>query len=98
MSASQTTFIDDLRIYFQNDGSLQNTLVRMPLKELATRLPEEQFVRIHRSHLVNLEQISGVKRVGRAVRLSMKHGDFELPVSRYRLPQLLPVLERFLKP
>ncbi len=87
-----------LRIYFQIDGNCKDTLIRMPLKELSARLPSDRFARIHRSHIVNLDWISGVKRVGREVQLTVKHGDFELPVSRYRLPQLLPVLEKFLNP
>lgn len=86
-----------LRIYFEKEEKLQNILVRMTLKEMFARLPEAQFVQIHRSHLVNLESVSRLKRYGQAVKLSMKHGEFELPVSRYRLPQLLPVLEQCLK-
>lgn len=86
-----------LRIYYDNEEKLQNTLVRMTLTKMLSRLPEAQFAQIHRSHLVNLERISGLKRYGQAVRLSMKDGVAELPVSRYRLPQLLPVLEKFLK-
>lgn len=83
---------------FTKDRLQKHTLIRMPLKELSARLPENQFARIHRSHIVNLAWVDGVKRVGRQVQLTMKHGDFELPVSRYRLPQLLPILEKFLNP
>lgn len=87
-----------LRIHYHVDDGLKKTLIRMPLKELSARLPEDQFARIHRSHIVNLAWVDGLKRVGREVQLTMKHGDFKLPVSRYRLPQLLPVLEKFLNP
>jgi DNA-binding LytR/AlgR family response regulator len=87
-----------LRIHYHVNSQRKNTLIRMPLKELSARLPEDQFARIHRSHIINLAWVDGVKRVGREVQLTMKHGDFRLPVSRYRLPQLLPVLEKFLNP
>ena len=87
-----------LRIFFHSGDELKNTLIRMPLKELLTRLPAERFIQIHRSHLVNIDHISGLKRSGRSARLSMKHGEFDLPVSRYRLPQLLPMLEGYLNP
>ena len=85
-----------LRIYYQSDGHYKDTLIRMPLRELSTQLSSDQFARIHRSHIVNLQSVSGVKRVGRQVKLIVKHGDHDLPVSRYRLPKLLPVLEIFL--
>jgi DNA-binding LytR/AlgR family response regulator len=37
-------------------------LVRVGLNELSSRLPSDQFVRIHRSHIVNLRFIERVKR------------------------------------
>lgn len=87
-----------LRIYYQSDDGLKNILIRMPLKTLSARLPSHRFVQIHRSHIVNLEQVAGLKRTGRNVRVATKHGDFELPVSRYRLPEILPELEKYLHP
>lgn len=87
-----------LRIYYQSDVGLKNILIRMPLKTLSARLPSHQFVQIHRSHIVNLDQVAGLKREGRNVRVSTKHGDFELPVSRYRLPKILPEIEKYLHP
>jgi len=86
-----------LRIHYRVGEIGQETLIRMSLKELASRLPADRFFRIHRSHIVNLQWVDGVKRAGREVRLKMADGAVELPVSRYRLPQLLPILDRFLK-
>ncbi|HEV6965545.1 MULTISPECIES: LytR/AlgR family response regulator transcription factor [Roseateles] len=37
-------------------------LVRMGINELSARLPEEQFLRIHRGYVVNLKFVSSVKR------------------------------------
>lgn len=37
-------------------------LVRMGINELCTRLPADQFVRIHRRHVVNLKFVDSVKR------------------------------------
>ncbi len=86
-----------LRIHYRIGDLARETLIRMSLKGLTTRLPDDRFFRIHRSHLVNLQWVAGVKRVGREVRLILKHGTGELPVSRYRLPQLLPVLDKYLE-
>ena len=85
-----------LRVYYRSDDGLKNILIRMALKELVELLPAHQFIRIHRSHIINLEQVAGIKRSGRNVRVGTKYGDFELPVSRYRFPRILPELEKYL--
>jgi hypothetical protein len=85
-----------LRIYYQTDGDLKNVLIRMPLKELCAQLPAAQFIRIHRSHIVNLKQVAEIKRAGRNMRVITKHGNFVLPVSRYRISLILPVIENYL--
>lgn len=88
-----------LRIFYQcTDGIAKSTLIRMPLKELVARLPANHFIQIHRSHMVNLQQIAGLKRSGRNYRVTTRSGNVELPVSRYRLPKILPVLDQFLHP
>jgi two-component system LytT family response regulator len=40
-------------------------LLRQSLQRLAERLPAERFVRIHRSHLVNLAKVREVARLGK---------------------------------
>ncbi len=87
-----------LRIFYKGEHGMKNALVRMALKEIVAMLPARQFIQIHRSHIINLEQVSGVKRSGRNIRVKTKYGDFELPVSRYRFPRLLPELEKYLHP
>lgn len=86
-----------LRIHYRQDDNVRQTLIRMSLKSLYSLLPADRFIQIHRSHIVNLQWVAGVKRAGREVRLVLKKGAGELPVSRYRLPLLLPVLDKFLK-
>ena len=57
------------------------------------RLPADQFIQIHRSHVINLAHISHVKKKNRSCELILKHGDHKLPVSRYRLPKVMPYIE-----
>lgn len=57
--------------------------VSMKFSDLAAMLPERQFVRSHRSYLVNLEHVSYVRN--REVELTT---GAVLPVSRYRLDEL----------
>lgn len=75
--------------YRQGDGYAKRDLA-MPLRDVAALLPAD-FVQVHRSHIVNLRHVRAVKRRKRSVRLALA-GDFEVPVSRYRLDQVLPKL------
>jgi DNA-binding LytR/AlgR family response regulator len=58
-------------------------LIRTPIKDLAGQLDPDQFWQIHRSTLVNVRQIAGVKHdaVGRLT-LHLKNRPETLQVSR----------------
>ena len=59
-------------------------LATVPLAELERRLPAGRFVRIHRSYLVNLGKVAGIRRAG-ADRISVQLADearTELAVAR----------------
>lgn len=51
------------------------------LSELAAQLDPNRFVRIHRSHVVNLGFVQGFERQGDRVRVRMKNGE-TVPASR----------------
>lgn len=58
-------------------------LIRMPLKELAGRLPREQFQSIHRSTIVNLGEVAAALRdESGKMSLKLRHRKETLPVSR----------------
>ena len=77
--------------YRHGDGYAKRDL-SMPLRDLSALLPAD-FVQVHRSHIVNLRHVQLVKRKNRSVRLALA-GEFEVPVSRYRLDQVLPKLHQ----
>jgi hypothetical protein len=77
--------------YRLNDGYTKRDLA-MPLREVLALLPAE-FVQVHRSHVVNLRNIRSIRRENRSMRLILD-GDFEVPVSRHRLDQVLPLLRQ----
>ena len=57
--------------------------MRTPLKELLAQLDPEQFVKVHRSVVVNLRAISHVKRHdNETAEIHLKGRDDVLPVSR----------------
>jgi DNA-binding LytR/AlgR family response regulator len=58
-------------------------LVRTPLKELADKLDQEQFVQVHRSVIVNLGSVSHVTRgPNETATIHLKGRPETLPVSR----------------
>ncbi len=77
--------------YRHNDGYTKRDLA-MPLRDILTLLPAA-FVQVHRSHIVNLRSIRSIRRRNRSIRLLLD-GDFEVPVSRHRLDQVLPLLRQ----
>ncbi len=59
------------------------SLIRIPLAELATQLDTETFWQIHRGTVVNMNEVSATRRdLGGRVFVKLKDGKTELPVSR----------------
>jgi len=78
------------------EGELQELELKLPLKEIIGRLPNDLFVQIHRSYLVNVGHIIQLKRDGRSFVLYLRGMDQPIPISRYRLSEVLPKLQPFL--
>jgi DNA-binding LytR/AlgR family response regulator len=59
------------------------SLIRMPLAELAPQLDPDVFWQVHRSTLVNMHEVAATRRdLGGRVFVRLKDGATELPVSR----------------
>ncbi|MDL9936967.1 LytTR family DNA-binding domain-containing protein [Gordonia sp. ABSL1-1] len=67
-------------------------LVRIPLSTLASRWEDDGFARVHRSYLVALSMVTGLRTVGSGtvvcVRANGRSEAVELPVSRRQLREL----------
>jgi DNA-binding LytR/AlgR family response regulator len=81
-------------LYFQSDDKYtmvrtaeRELLIRTPIHELVAQLDPELFAQIHRSTVVNLDQLAGTRR-DEASRLfvRLRGIDRELPVSRAYVP------------
>ena len=85
----QQIAIDDV-LYFQASDKYTcvmtregESLIRMPLAELAAQLDAEVFWQVHRSTLVNMNAVAATRRdLGGRVFVKLKDGRTELPVSR----------------
>lgn len=64
-------------IIFFNTGK---TLVTKTLKQVESLLPNDIFLRIHKSHIVNINKIAGFKHKNKIILIS----DIELPIARRR--------------
>jgi len=85
----QQIAVDDV-LYFQASDKYTcvitgegESLIRMPLAELAAQVDREVFWQIHRSTLVNMNAVASTRRdLGGRVFVRLKDGRTELPVSR----------------
>jgi DNA-binding LytR/AlgR family response regulator len=85
----QQIAVDDV-LYFQASDKYTcvvtregESLLRMPLAELAAQLDAEIFWQIHRSTLVNMNAVGSTRRdLGGRVFVRLKDGKTELAVSR----------------
>jgi NO-binding membrane sensor protein with MHYT domain/DNA-binding LytR/AlgR family response regulator len=58
----------------------------LAISDVAARLDERRFVRVHRSHIVNIDRVVGLKRAGDNGVIELTGGDrYTVPVSRSRL-------------
>lgn len=62
-------------------------MARITLNEVLNQLPEDLFLQVHKSHLVNFTYVSSLERQGRNYRLRLTNGDY-IPVSRSRIKQM----------
>jgi len=85
----QQIAVDDV-LYFQASDKYTcvmtragESLIRMPLAELAVQLDAEVFWQIHRGTVVNMHEVEATRRdLGGRVFVKLKDGKTELPVSR----------------
>lgn len=80
-------------INYVNNSGINNKMIRLPLKEMMLKLPTDHFLRIHRSHVVNVSHISHLNKCGRDYKIILHNQQTELPISRSRFKHLLPLLK-----
>jgi len=66
-----------------------SSFCNLTIGDLEARLDSAAFLRIHRSYLVNLDQVEQIVRDDGRVTLKLRHEETVLPVSRTSVPKLL---------
>jgi hypothetical protein len=84
------------RIFVKEPEGLKEFYVKISLRDLLEQLPREFFLQIHRSHIVNLAYVSSLIKDSRSYQLALNQGAHTLPISRYRVPQVLSILDKFI--
>ena len=83
--------------FMENGKTAAKVDVSGPLTKIEHLLPDS-FIKVHRSHIVNLEKISQVERQARNYTLWLFDNQFQVPVSRSKLQNVLPRLQAYLQP
>lgn len=79
-------------VHYQHDDRYAKRDLALPLRDVLALLPDG-FVQVHRSHIVNLGSIRSIRRKNRSTKLVLD-GGLEVPVSRHRLDEVLPLLRQ----
>ncbi len=83
------------QIFVKDQADLKSIEVRAALKDMLSQLPAELFVQIHRSHAVNLAHIGCIRKSAASYQVAISDTAVTLPISRHRIPSVLPRLEQF---
>lgn len=80
---SELLYIEGLREYVKVVTTRGNYVVLESLKNLSAKLPEDQFMRIHKSYIASLDKIEALEGSSLVV------AGFSIPVSRDRKQELI---------
>lgn len=92
--AIRNVVVDDhyCYVHYRSQQGYTKRDLAMPLRDVRELL-SGNFLQVHRSHIVNLNFIKAIRRRKRAIRVILD-GDYEVPVSRHRLDEVLPQIRR----
>jgi two-component system LytT family response regulator len=85
--------LDNYTYFFLSDGS--KLLISKTLKEYEDLLNEFGFVRVHRSHLINLNRLTSYEKAHGAT-LTMEDGT-KIPVAQRKREFILSILKSYIK-
>lgn len=90
ISVPEITHIEAMKDYVKIFLTTQNkpVLTKSTMKSIAEKLPPEQFMRVHKSYLVNLSKIEAI----RGNQLTI--GDHNIPISETQRSDLLKIIQR----
>lgn len=82
LPASDIDWVQAARNYVELFSGDDAFIMRASMKEVEGLLPEGEFLRLHRSYLVNRRSVEGLRRNGKGEPMIVLHGGKLLPVGR----------------
>jgi len=73
-------------VYYENGASVERQMIRKTLTSLKKELTSENFIRCHRSHLVNMEKVLSQEGNTKGIKLKLKGIENKVQVSRRYVP------------
>jgi hypothetical protein len=78
-----------IKLHYLREGKLKQHLIRQTMTKLQDSLTNHpSLIRCHRSFLVNLNQVISANGNAQGLRLSLRHTDLSIPVSRKMAKQM----------
>jgi hypothetical protein len=69
-------------IYYNRDGNLTKHLFRSSLSRLENQLSSKEYIRTHRSYIVNLSKVASISGNAQGYKLHLNQFDLQIPVAR----------------
>jgi len=82
-----------VEVFYLKDGQIKKELIRNTLKAMGEQVPEDQFLRVHRSFLVQLTKVVEVTGNAQGYKLHFAEAIDPVPVSRSRSKATLAALQ-----
>lgn len=69
-------------VYYQKDNRIKKELVRNSLKNIEQDIQKYNCIRCHRSYIINLLNVSSIKKNGRSYEVNIEGNNVPIPISR----------------
>lgn len=89
INLDEIDYIEGMKNYVAIHRGLQKTLVYTSMKDIEEKLPQKQFIRVHKSFIIPIEKITGIE--GNVVRL--KNVNAEILIGENYKPKLMEIIK-----
>lgn len=81
-------------VHFLDDGKIKKLLIRISLSNILKQVETHSIKKCHRSYIINLEKVKDLKGNAQGYKLILPEIDFEIPVSRSFISDIIPQLQQ----
>ncbi|MCQ9636493.1 LytTR family transcriptional regulator [Chryseobacterium sp. WG14] len=81
-------------VYFLENNKVKKLLIRISLSNILKQVETHSIKKCHRSHIINLEKVKDLKGNAQGYKLILPEIDFEIPVSRSFISDIIPQLQQ----